>query len=327
MQPFEPHPWLRNRDLMTLAASKMPRRYPRLPQPVDRLFQVEPETQMLGHCFWQAQARECATLLMVHGLEGSTSSSYMRGTAEKAWVAGFNVVLVNQRNCGGTEHLSPTLYNSGLSGDYRAVVTELIERDGLPEIFCCGYSMGGNLILKMAGEMGGAAPPQLRGVFAVCPSLDLAACADALHETRNAFYEWHFVRNLKKRYKRKVQLYPDKFRLDGVDGVRSVREFDDLITAPYCGYGDAATYYDRASAIRVTGQIQAPTEILTAADDPFIPVGPFQQPAITANRNIALTVTRHGGHCGYISCYQGPQRFWAEARIVEFCRSRSAFTA
>ncbi len=306
---------------MTLVASKCPRRYPRLPQPEDRLFAVEPETRMLGHCFWQIEPKRHPTLLMVHGLEGSTQSSYMQGTAEKAWVAGFNVVLMNQRNCGGTEHLSPTLYNSGLSGDYRAVVSELAGRDGLPVIFACGYSMGGNLILKMAGEMAGSAPRELLGVVAVCPSLDLAACADALHEPRNALYEWNFVNNLRKRFRRKVELYPDRFQLNGVDRVRSVREFDDVITAPYCGYRDAVDYYQRASAIRVTHQICVPTLILTSADDPFIPLAPFYQSSVSANPRIRLEVTSHGGHCGFISRYEGPERFWAEARIVEFCKS------
>ena len=308
---------------MTLVASKMPRKFPRLPRGVDRFFQIDSETRMLGQCFWQGEPRQHPTLVMIHGLEGSVKSSYMCGTGEKAFAAGFNVVLMNQRNCGGTEHLSPTLYNSGLSDDYRAVVTELIERDGLREVFVGGYSMGGNLALKMAGEMGEAAPPQLRGVAVVCPSLDLAGCADALAEPRNAFYEWHFMRNLRKRYRRKVELYPQKFQLNGVHRLRTVREFDDVITAPYCGYRDAVDYYDRASALRVIGRIHVPTLIITAEDDPFIPVAPFADPALAANPNIQLVITQHGGHCGFISRYEGPDRFWAEARIVEFCRAKS----
>lgn len=323
MLPFEPHPWLRNRDLMTLVASKCPRRFRRLPLHTERLFEVEPGTRLLGHCFWQTELQKHPVLIMVHGLEGSAASSYMRGTAEKAWAAGFSVVLMNQRNCGGSDHLSPTLYNSGLSGDYRAIVQELIEMDKVQQVFICGYSMGGNLVLKMAGEMGDFAPPQLRGVAAVCPSLDLAGCADMLHEPRNAFYEWNFVTNLRKRYKHKVRLFPQKFQLNGVDRVRSVREFDDVITAPYCGYRDAVDYYDRASAIRVTDRIRVSTLILSAEDDPFIPVAPFHEPAVKGNPHIQLSITSHGGHCGFISRYEGDHRFWAEARIVEFCKQRS----
>src|SRR5712691_5751622 len=158
MIPFEPHPLLRNNHLMTLAASFVPRRFPALPAPSERLFETEPGTQLLGHCHWQPEAGKHAAVVLVHGLEGSSESGYMRGIAEKAFRAGFSVIRLNQRNCGGTERLTPTLYNSGLSGDYRAVLAELAERDAVPEIFFAGYSMGGNLVLKMAGELGEAAP-------------------------------------------------------------------------------------------------------------------------------------------------------------------------
>jgi predicted alpha/beta-fold hydrolase len=117
----------------------------------------------------------------------------MLGLAERAFLAGWNAVRLNQRNCGGTESLTPTLYNSGLSGDYRAVLWELIERDALPMIFFAGYSMGGNLVLKMAGELAGSAPRQLRGVAAVCPCIDLALCADAVGLPANFIYQRHFV--------------------------------------------------------------------------------------------------------------------------------------
>src|SRR6201998_1551340 len=109
----------------------------------------------------------------------------MLGLAERAFVAGWNAVRLNQRNCGGTEALTPTLYNSGMSGDYRAVFEELANHDRFEKIFFAGYSMGGNLVTKMAGEFADAAPSALRGVCAVCPALDLAACADALERTEN----------------------------------------------------------------------------------------------------------------------------------------------
>ena len=323
MRAFHPHPWLRNRHAMTLLASKWPRHFPRLPAAEDRLFETEPGTRLLGHCHWQPEPAEHPTLVLVHGLEGSSLSSYMRGAAEKAWLAGFNAIRMNQRNCHGTEHLSPGLYNSGLSGDYRAVALELIARDALPELFFAGHSMGGNLVLKMAGDFGAAAPPQLRGIVAVSPSLELAACADALGEPRNAFYQWHFVRNLKLRYRTKVALFPERYTLDGLDRINSVREFDDKITAPYCGYRDANHYYHSASALRVAAHIRVPTLILTAGDDPFIPVAPFSDPALRANPNIEVVVPAHGGHCGFVSSAPGEEKYWAEARIVEFCLAKS----
>lgn len=320
MLPFEPHPLLRNAHAMTLAAAFWPRSGARLVRLNERLFEVERGTRILAHCHWQREPRVAPTLVLVHGLEGSSASPYMLGTADLAFALGFNVLRLNQRNCGGTEHLTPTLYNSGLSGDYRAVLVELMERDALPEIFFAGFSMGGNLVLKMGGELGEQAPPQLRGVCAVAPALDLAACADALTRPENFLYAWNFVRSLKRHMRRKAQLFPGRYSLDGLGRVRTVREFDNVITAPYCGYRDADDYYHRASALRVVAQIRVPTLILTAQDDPVIPFAPFHHPALAANPHITLVAPRRGGHCGFISRAAGDERFWAEARVVEFCR-------
>jgi len=169
------------------------------------------------------------------------------------WPDGIPCVLINA-NCGGTESLTPTLYNSGLSGDFRAVLNELIERDSLPEIFFAGYSMGGNLVLKMAGELAGAAPPQLRGLAAVGPALELAQCVDAVDLPSNFVYQRHFVKGLKNRMRRKAQLFPGKFDLSRMARVRTLREFDDVITATYCGFANASDYYARSSALRIAGR-------------------------------------------------------------------------
>jgi predicted alpha/beta-fold hydrolase len=245
----------------------------------------------------------------------------MLGLAERAYVAGWNAVRLNQRNCGGTESLTPTLYNSGLSGDYRAVVAELIERDTLPRIFVAGYSMGGNLVLKMAGELAGAAPPQLRAVAGVCPCVDLGVCADAVGLPRNFIYQEHFVRNLKKRMQRKAKLFPGKFDLGPMAGVRTLREFDDKITARYCGFRDATDYYFQCSALRVASEIRVPTLIVTAQDDPFVPFASFSDPAIANNPHIRVIAPERGGHCAFHSRYTGIERHWAEACVMEFFAS------
>ena len=322
---FSPHPWLRNRHAMTLAGALWPRPAlnsgGRLPAVEDRLFEVEPGTQLLARCQWQARPRECATLVMVHGLEGSSESAYMRGLAEKAFVSGMNVLRVNQRTCGGTEALTPTLYGSGLSGDYRAILEELLGRDRLPALYFAGYSMGGNLVLKMAGELGAAAPPELRGVCAVCPTMELEACVEAIEGPGNALYQWNFVRGLKARMRRKARLFPGCFPLDGLERLRTLREFDDAITAPHFGYRDAADYYYRASACRVVRQVAVPALILTAQDDPVVPFRIFEGPEVRGNRQITLLAPEHGGHCTFISRWAGWERFWAEARVVEFCKA------
>jgi predicted alpha/beta-fold hydrolase len=327
MKEFRPHRAFRNAHLMTIAAAFWRRSFPRLPASVTRLFEVEPGTQVRGECHWQERREEHATLVLLHGLEGSSESAYMLGTAEKAVLEGFNVVRLNQRNCGGTEKLTESLYHSGLSGDIRAVVRELIECDRLPEIFAAGFSMGGNLVLKMAGEFGDAAPPELRGFVGVAPSFDLACCADALAEPRNFLYEGHFVRSLKRRMRHKARLYPERYAgaalNGGMRGVRTVRDFDDVITAPFCGFRDADDYYARSSAARVVAAIRRPTLILTAQDDPFVPFSTFERAEVRENPNIRLVAPRYGGHCGFVSQEGGDERFWSEARIVEFCRKHS----
>lgn len=291
-----------------------------------RLFAVEPGTQVRGDCHWHAEPQKHPTLIVLHGLEGSSESGEVLGTAEKAWVAGFNVVRLNQRNCGGTENLTETLYHSGLSCDVRAVVMELIEREGLPEIFAAGFSMGGNLVLKMAGELGEAAPAHIRGFVAAAPPLRLGVCADALAERRNYLYQNHFVRQLKQRMQRKAALFPKLYAMNGRMSsrrIRTVREFDELVTAPFCGFQDADDYYTRSSAGRLIGAIRTPTLIVTAQDDPFVPFEMFDDAALRENPWITLVAPRHGGHCAFISDEPGLERFWVEARIVEFCSDRS----
>jgi hypothetical protein len=318
MKPFEPHPLLRNPHAQTLASTFLPRRFPRLPPSIARDFETEPGTRIRGECHWQDSPQERPTVVLVHGLEGSSDSGYMMGIAERAFLAGWNAIRLNQRNCGGTEFLTPTLYNSGLSGDYHAVLSELIEKDALPEIFFAGYSMGGNLVLKMAGELGDAAPQQLRGVVGVCPTIDLAVCADALALPGNFIYEHHFVSRLKKRMRRKAALFPGKFDLSALPRVRTVREFDDAITARYCGFRDADDYYAQSSALRVAAQIALPALLVTAQDDPFVPFASFSNPKLAQNRHIQLVAPRHGGHCAFLSRHPGSERYWAEEYLIGY---------
>ncbi len=304
---------------MTLASAFWRRSFA-LPAAEERLFQVAEDTQILGRCNWQPGKRQdTPVLVVVHGLEGSSESFYMLGIADKAFAHGFHTIRLNQRNCGGTERLTPTLYNSGLSGDYRAVLEELAERSGFREIYFAGYSMGGNLVTKMAGELGAAAPPELRGVCGVCPALDLAACADALTRRENFVYQWRFVRGLLSRYARKAELFPERYPRDGFGSIRTVQEFDDQITAPQFGYRDAQDYYTHASARDVLARIRVPTLILTAQDDPFVAYSSVLGARIRENPAIAFEAPEHGGHCAFISAESGEGRFWAERRVVQFC--------
>jgi predicted alpha/beta-fold hydrolase len=321
IQPFEPHPALRNKHAMTIAAAYWPRRFA-LPKGEMRLFRVTEDSQLLAACHWQeGRPKDVPVIAIVHGLEGSCDSNYVLGIAEKAYQRGFHVVRLNQRNCGNSEKLTPTLYNSGMSGDYRAVFDELTQGDGFTQVFFVGYSMGGNLVTKMAGEYGERVPRALRAVCSICPALDLAACADALEKRENYFYQRHFVKGLMARYARKAALFPKIYSQDGFGKIRSVRNFDDEITAPCFGYRDAQEYYEAVGARKVVGQVRVPMLMITAQDDPFVPYESFLAALVSENPAIHFIAPEHGGHCGFISRRAGTERFWAEARVVEFCES------
>jgi len=258
------------------------------------------------------------TLIIVHGLEGSVDSQYVIGTGSKAWAAGMNVVRMNMRNCGNTEMLTPTLYHSGLSADVGAVVRELIREDGLERIALVGFSMGGNLVLKLAGEWKDQAPSQVKAVATVSPAMDLAASADALHSWRNWLYEQRFLRGLRNRFRRKAMLFPELYDLAHLQRFPSIREFDDKITARYEGFTGADDYYERASSARVLDQIRIPALIIHASDDPFIRVLPETNNMLFSNPAIHFIETRHGGHCAFLAEPNGYDGRWAEKMIIDF---------
>jgi predicted alpha/beta-fold hydrolase len=317
LQPFEPRRGLSNGHLQTIVGNYLPRPPFQLPTASETV-EVDAADGSRVQCdaHWQADPAACLTVVLVHGLEGSSTSQYIRGIAARAWAAGSNVVRMNMRNCGGTDALSPTLYHSGLSGDVGAVVTHYARRFGLRRVALVGYSMGGNLVLKLAGEWG--SHPPLCAVAAVCPAIDLAAGSDALHEPVNRGYEWHFLRRLMRRFHRKAALFPSLFDPSAIGPIRSLRAFDNEIVARYCGFRDADDYYYRAAAARVVDRIAVPTLILHAEDDPFIRLLPETRAKLHGNPNIAFVETRHGGHCAYLSRDPGDDIHWAEATVVRF---------
>lgn len=309
---------------MTLFTWARARSFPSLPAAPPRYFDVAPRTRVLAHCYWQVDRQNHPTLVALHGLEGSSGAHYMRGLADKAYGQGFNVVLLNQRNCGGTEHLSDSLYHSGLTADPQAVIRELVELDRLASIAIVGYSLGGNVALKLAGDYGAQAPPELRSICAVSPTMDLARCVDALERPSNTLYEWNFVRNLKRRMRRKARAMPGRFDLRALRGVRTVRAFDEALTAPHHGFRDADDYYYRASSLRVVDRIAVPTLILSADDDPFVPPEQFRSDELDVNPAISITVTRGGGHCGfYAEPTPGFDGYWAEQAAVGFSKDHA----
>jgi predicted alpha/beta-fold hydrolase len=296
---FRPRRFLRGGHVQTIASFLLPRQFS-LAKSEERLIEVEPGIPVLCHCHWQAELRVALTVIVVHGLEGSSDSQYMLGIAEKGLAAGMNVVRMNQRTCGGTDALAPTFYHSGRSADVAAVAKNLLDTDGLSRFALCGFSMGGNLVLKTAGEWGSAGPAEFAAVAAVCPAMDLAASADALHEPANRLYEQYFLWQLRARMRRKAECFPGRYDLSRMEGLKSLRDFDDRVTAFYSGFEGASDYYARSAASNVMDRIAVPTYILYAANDPFIRVLPETRKKIAGNSNITFVETTDGGHCSFI---------------------------
>jgi uncharacterized protein len=326
-EPFRPRGWLRGGHVQTLASFFLPRRI-HLPVAEERLVEVAPGIKIRCWCHWQQSESEkdrqkALTLIVVHGLEGSSESQYMTGVARNGLAAGMNVVLMNQRNCGGMDRFAPTLYNSSLSADVAAVAKNVIENDGVSRFALIGFSMGGNLVLKLAGEWGANGPAEFHAVAAVCPAMDLAASADALHEPGNRIYEIYFMMQLFRRFRNKAKLFPKDFDAARLKGVTSLRLFDDRITAHYCGFTGADDYYARAAAASVVDRIAVPALIIHAANDPFIRVQPETRRKIAANPNITYIETEDGGHCAFLGQRNGDpgdDGRWAEREVVEFAR-------
>jgi predicted alpha/beta-fold hydrolase len=352
VEEFFPRRFLRNSHLQTLVGNFKPRQY-LLPEAEARLIEVDAgkgasgesrhsitvaserlqqakadvaareASFVLCHCHWQANAGQCPTVVLVHGLEGSSRSQYMLGNAARAWAAGWNIIRMNMRNCGGTEDLSPTLYHSGLSGDVAAVMRTFATEKDLGAFALVGYSMGGNLVLKLAGELGEHRPEYLKAVVGISPAMDLGVSADALHNLSNRVYEWKFLIGLRRRFRRKAELFPHVYSTVGLERIATLRQFDDQITARYSGFTGADDYYYRASSARVASQISVPTLVLHALDDPFIRMLPSTRAVLFSNPRVRLIETTHGGHCAFLAPAAGYDGYWAEKVLLDFLLSAS----
>ena len=326
--PFTPRRWLTNGHAQTIAGNVLPRPN-QLPGPVQVLVEVTPSrgmqiaSKVMCECHWQAmpERRTRPTVILLHGLEGSSRSQYIIGNSTKFFNAGCNVIRMNMRTCGGTEKLAPTLYHSGMSGDVGTVMQHFLQAERLETLALMGYSMGGNLVLKLAGDLGADAPAQLRAAIGVSAAVDLAESANGLHESANRFYERRFVRALLKRYRRKAFLFPRAFDPRRTEGIRSIREFDDRITALHGGFRDADDYYARSSAARVLDRIRVPTLLIHACDDPFVKITAETRKTIASNPAITLLETEHGGHCAFLAQPEpasGNDGYWAEHTALRF---------
>jgi len=310
MRPFEPI--VRNPHLLTILGNFWPRGYEFAPFPEDRrLVRTDPDTQVL--VITQRPVKPAiGHVVLLHGLEGSGDSGYNRSMAWQALNAGFIVHRLHMRTCGGTEHLCKTLYHAGLTSDLRSFLIQLkAENHGLP-VFLIGFSLGGNVALKFAGEEGET--NLIHGVCAVSTPIDLAASARRIGEPANALYEKRFLSRMKQRL-----IATGRYTKADLAGCDTLWEIDDRVTAPSFGFNGAAHYYGTQSAQNFLAAIRVPTLLIQAKDDSFIPFGIFSHPAIAANPQITLLATEYGGHLGFIA--KGQFRFWVDHRALEFIQT------
>jgi hypothetical protein len=277
------------------------------------LYDSEPGVQILVHSQKPA-GQPVAQLILVHGLEGSSDAGYARSLAQAALESGCATHRFNMRSCGGTESLSGrTLYHSGQTSDLLAVIRRLPRT---APIFLAGFSLGGNVVLKLAGELGASASDAIAGVMATSTPIDLAACVRQLDKPSNIVYARRFVTRLKERIRAKERLTPGLFDLSGLDQVRNIYDFDDRFTAQAFGFGSADNYYATQSSNQFLDRIRIPALLVQAKDDPLIPFAVYDHPAFLTNPRLRLLAVEHGGHLGFIS--KTRPRFWLDQVLVNW---------
>ena len=299
-------PLVKNPHLLTILANFWPRNLDMRPYPEqNKLFRTESDVQVLVQS--QRPAGEArGELVLVHGLEGSGEAGYMRSMAKAALDAGFAVNRFNIRTCGGTERLANTLYHAGLTSDLRFLLNQLQR-----PVHLVGYSLGGNMILKLAGELGEEASPLIASICAISTPIDLAACARTIAKPSNRIYERRFLKRMRKRV-----VETGRFTAEQVNKARTIWEFDDVLTGPSFGFRGAEHYYETQSARQFLERIRVPALLVQAKDDIFIPFEIFDHPAVKANPLVRLHVTEHGGHLGFLS--RSTPRFWLDGVVLEW---------
>jgi len=309
---YRPPPLLGNGHLQTLYPTLL-RQVPALPCRRERIATIDGDFLDLD----RVEAGNKRLLVICHGLESSSRAKYVRALALAGRAAGWDALAVNLRGCSGQPNRLVRSYHSGATEDLAAVLAHVAETADYREIALVGFSLGGNLVLKYAGERGTALPAAVRAVVGVSVPCDLESGAMRLDEPANRFYQWRFVRTLKSKLRAKCAAFPEHLDWRSFRRIRTVREFDDLYTAPVHGFADAGDYYRRCSCLPVLPRIAVPALVVNAADDPFLGPSCFPFAAAAANPRLQLLVPDCGGHVGFVTFGSGG-RYWHENRILNF---------
>lgn len=317
-QGFRPLPLLGNAHVQTVLGTLLPARP--LPYPgTERLVELPDGDKLVLHEAappdWPAGGQ---IAVLVHGMGGTHDSGYMRRLACLLLAHGLRVVRLDLRGCGRGAAYARRTYNAACSADVRAALADLEQNYPTSPLLLVGFSLGGNIVLKLAGELPAHPVANLQRVAAVAPPVDLEQCSALISRLRNRLYERHFVRALLAQVGRLHALFPD---LPAVSFPRrlSLRQFDDLYTAPRGGFADVADYYRRASSRPLLPNIPVPTLIVSARDDPFVAVEPLE--SLEPRAHVSVEIVRHGGHLGFLGWDGAGGIRWMERRIAAWCVS------
>jgi len=318
--PFEPHPLFRNPHAQTIAGTYLPARAFPYQAKRHRVELPDGDAIVLHDDLppgWKPGDR---IALLLHGLAGCYLSSYMVRIAGKLHAAGIRTFRMDLRGCGAGQGLARHPYHAGRSDDARRALQFLARLCLDSPATIVGFSLSGNIVLKLLGKDPEALPPNLEKAAAVSPALDLLTCCKSLVGPFQRMYDRHFVWLLCQQIEENRSLRPDVAPLDNSRRLRTLFEFDDAYTGPVCGFGTAENYYATNSAGRHVSQIRVPTLILAAEDDPLVPGSCFG--AIDPSPQVLLHVTKHGGHLGYVGKpRRDPDRRWMDWRIVDWIRT------
>ena len=330
---FRPHPLIRGGHLQTIAGTYLPSRTELTPVQV-RVLLPDGDTIVLhddgppplagakpgpGH----SEQPDNPIALLVHGLGGSHQSGYMRRASQKLRARGIHVFRMDLRGCGAGLALARHPVNAGRSEDLSVVLTHLIQHYPDSPIHLVGFSMGANIVLKLVGELASTAPQNLASVLAVSPPMDLAECSRNMQSAHGVLYDRVFVRGLITHLKQRSALVPDAHTLPLEPWPRRLAEFDDVFTAPLCGYAGVHDYYARASSAPLLGRISVPTLIIAATSDPIVPVRIFERGTYSDTTQVVIAPC--GGHLGFIAKRGADADLrWMDWRIVEWVTSQAA---
>jgi predicted alpha/beta-fold hydrolase len=315
---FRPHPLVRGGHAQTLVGAYLPHGG-KLTGTVDHRIEMPDGDVLVLHdnrpAVWQPGER---VVLMIHGLGGAHHSPYCERLALRLTERGVRTFRLDQRGCGAGVNLARYPGHAGRSEDATAAIERVAQLCPGSPVSAIGYSLGGNIILKLAGECGASPPGGLDQVAAVCPPIDLRYCARSISRGFNWVYDRAFIRSLTRlvearatqspEFYEKIPLRPRPYKLE---------EFDNRITAPLSGFRDSAHYYEVCSSAPLLTQIAVPTLILSAADDPLIPADMFE--TTPHSSAVQIHVASSGGHLGFLAAKNGdPDRRWLDWRLMEW---------